>query len=42
MAAKMFLGHLWSHREAVVDSGTAGEVPFGVRQLCGPFVPVQI
>lgn len=42
MAAKMFLGHLWSHREAVIDSGTAGEVPFGVNQLCSPFRSVLI
>ncbi|MGF7152505.1 head-tail connector protein [Novosphingobium gossypii] len=42
MAAKMFLGHLWMHREAVVDSGSTGEVPFGVRQLCSPFRRVLI
>ncbi|MBT0667072.1 phage head-tail connector protein [Novosphingobium profundi] len=42
MAAKMFLGHLWMHREAVIDSGSMGEVPFGVRQLCAPFSRVLI
>ncbi|PNU02514.1 head-tail connector protein [Novosphingobium guangzhouense] len=42
MAAKMFLGHLWMHREAVVDSGSMGEVPFGVRHLCSPFRRVLI
>lgn len=42
MAAKMFLGHLWAHREAVLDSGSAGEVPFGVVQLCRPFRAVRI
>lgn len=42
MAVKMFLGHLWTHREAVVDSGSMGEVPLGVRQLCAPFRRVLI
>lgn len=42
LAAKMFLGHLWMNREAVVDSGSAGEVPFGIRQLCRPFMRERI
>jgi uncharacterized phiE125 gp8 family phage protein len=41
-AVRMFLGHLYKNREAVTDRGTEGEVPFGVRQLCGPFRPVFI
>lgn len=41
-AVKMFMAHLWAHREAVIDSGSAGEVPFGVTMLCGPYRRVLI
>lgn len=41
-AVRLFLGHLYKNREAVVDSGDAGEVPFGVRQLCSPFRRIVI
>lgn len=33
-AARLMLGHLWIHREAVISSGAAGETPLGVAQLC--------
>ena len=36
-AVRIFLGHLYTHREAVTDRGAEAEVPFGVRQLCSPF-----
>lgn len=41
-AAKMFMAHLWAHREAVIDSGSAGEVPMGVEMLCGPYRRIMI
>lgn len=41
-AVRLFLGHLYKNREAVVDRGDAGEVPFGVRQICSPFRRVVI
>lgn len=36
-AAKMFAAHLYSNREAVVFSGTAGELPLGFCMLCDPY-----
>jgi hypothetical protein len=33
-AAKMFLAHLFVNREAVVMTGTGGELPLGFRMLC--------
>jgi uncharacterized phiE125 gp8 family phage protein len=33
-AAKMFLAHLFTNREAVVTSGASGELPLGFRMLC--------
>lgn len=36
-AVKLFLGHLYMNREAVVNTGASGEVPLGVRTLCGPY-----
>jgi uncharacterized phiE125 gp8 family phage protein len=41
-AVKMFLGHLWLHREAVIDSGSTSEVPMGVATLCAPFRRILI
>lgn len=42
-AVRMFMAHLFLHREAVVATGSAGgEVPFGFRALCSPFRPVLI
>ncbi|MFO6447860.1 phage head-tail connector protein [Erythrobacter sp. NE805] len=40
-AARLFAGHLFVNREAVVGGTIAGEVPLGFRQLCGAYrVPV--
>lgn len=36
-AVKLFLGHLYMNREAVVSTGASGEVPLGVRTLCAPY-----
>ncbi len=33
-AAKMFVAHLFTNREAVVTQGAAGELPLGFRMLC--------
>jgi len=41
-AVRMFLGHLYKHREAVTDRGAEAEVPLGVRQLCAPFRRIVI
>ena len=40
-AARLFMGHLWQNREAVIDGMTA-EVPFGVRSMCAPFRRVEV
>ena len=41
-AARLFLGHLWLHREAVIDSGAVGDMPLGVAVLCHPFRRMMI
>ncbi|MAE92977.1 MAG: hypothetical protein CMI67_25945 [Pelagibaca sp.] len=41
-AVKLMLGHLFMNREAVVSTGVAGEVPFGVAAMCASFRPVVI
>jgi uncharacterized phiE125 gp8 family phage protein len=41
-AARLFLGHLFKHREAVITSGMAAEVPLGVTQLCSRYRRVTI
>lgn len=41
-AVKLMLGHLYMNREAVVTTGTSGEVPLGVTALCSPFRPLVI
>jgi uncharacterized phiE125 gp8 family phage protein len=41
-AAKLMLGHLYMNREAVTFGSGPVEIPFGVRQLCGPYRPVRL
>lgn len=41
-AARLFLGHLFKHREAVVDAGASGEVPMGVTTLCSRYRQVRV
>lgn len=41
-ACRMMLGHLFMNREAVTFGSGAVEMPFGVRQMCGPYKPVRI
>lgn len=41
-AVKLMLGHLYMNREAVVTTGTSGEVPLGITAMCSPFRPVVI
>lgn len=41
-AARLMLGHLFMNREAVTNNSNAIEMPFGVRQLCGPFRQVRL
>lgn len=37
MAARLFLGHLYMNREAVIVGTISGEAPLGVTSLCAPF-----
>lgn len=40
-AARLFAGHLFMNREAVITGTIAGEIPLGFRQLCAAYrVPV--
>lgn len=36
-AVKLFTGHLFNNREAVVMGTAAGEIPLGFRQLCSAY-----
>lgn len=40
-AARLFAGHLFANREAVITGTISGEIPLGFRQLCGAYrIPV--
>lgn len=40
-AARLFLGHLFIHREAVITGTISGEIPLGFKQLCAAYrIPV--
>jgi len=40
-AARLFAGHLFMNREAVITGTISGEIPLGFRQLCGAYrIPV--
>ena len=41
-AARMMLGHLYAHREAVMVGVVSSEVPLGVRSLCNPFRSAKV
>ncbi|MGL5447894.1 MAG: head-tail connector protein [Rhabdaerophilum sp.] len=40
-AARMFMAHLFLHRETVITGTISGEIPLGFRQLCAQYrIPV--
>jgi uncharacterized phiE125 gp8 family phage protein len=40
-AARLFMAHLFLHREAVITGTISGEIPLGFAQLCGQYrIPV--
>jgi uncharacterized phiE125 gp8 family phage protein len=40
-AARLFAGHLFIHREAVITGTISGEIPLGFKQLCAAYrIPV--
>jgi len=41
-AARLFLGHLWLNREAIITGTIAAETPFGVAALCSPYRRIGI
>lgn len=41
-AARLFLGHLWINREAIITGTIAEVTPFGVTALCSPFRRITI